>query len=137
MNTNFSYFSYRSCFVLALLLLSPAALAQEPPDYSRETLMRIFADQPAEEQPDIRFHIGTVEFRAMGSDWRFVYAPLLPLSGSVMRVTQEWPDPFSLTGTMPATPARVNRSRDLRYELHRIERIAPRVRINVRASDQD
>jgi hypothetical protein len=129
--------SFSGSLLVALLLISPAAVAQESPDYSRDTLLRIFAEQPEEEQPDVRFYVGAVEFRAMGSDWRFVYAPLLPLSGSIIGVTQEWPDPFALTRTAIATPARVNRSREFREELRRIDRVAPRARVRVRASGEN
>ena len=92
------------------------------PDFSRDTLLRLFAGETdSRDEPAITFHAGAVEFRALGSDWRFVYAPLLaPLSGSIHRTTNEWPDPFQLTRTALPGPPRVVRSRDIERELRGI-----------------
>jgi hypothetical protein len=77
-------------------------------------LLRLFAgSDDSGEEPAVQFHLGTVEFRALGSDWRFVYAPMAPLSGSIPRTTNEIPDPFLLTRTPLAMPARLIRQREI------------------------
>ena len=127
----------------AILLLSAALLgvpasAQEAPakpDYSRENLQRFAAAIPEEPKRErrIRFYWGAVEFSALGQNWRFLPA-MLPLSGSIMRTTQEWPDPFSLTGTAIATPKRAWRTqRKIDAEMRRIEKTErAKIRVNAR-----
>ena len=128
-----------SATFLLLLLLATAAAAQEvePQDYSRDTLMRIFAatEVRPEPEPPIRFHVGAVSFRALGSDWRINYLPIgMPYSGSIPRTTMEWPDPFSLTGTPIATGKGArNYRRAVNAELRRIGR-TERARIKVERS---
>jgi hypothetical protein len=113
-------------FLLAALLSVPAA-AQEgetQPDYSRENLQRFVAAIPEEpERPRrIQFYWGAIEFSALGQKWRF--SPVMPFSGAGLRTTQEWPDPFSLTGTSIATPKHAwRRQRQLNSELKRIEKM--------------
>lgn len=126
--------------VLALFLVAGGALAQEndgatndeqAPDYSRETLLRVFADAEEPDDQPVRFHVGAVEFRALGTRFLFAYVPLMPLPGSVVRTTQQWPDAFSLTGTSLPMTARAWRSQRARNaELRRIER-TERARIRV------
>lgn len=126
--------------ILALLLVAGAAWAQEEPeseveprpDYSRESLLRLAVDvTEPEPEPRVRFRIGAVEFRALGTRFQFVYLPMMPLSGSVVRTTQEWPDPFSLTGTAIATGPRAWRAERARNaELRRINR-TERARLRV------
>lgn len=127
-----------SATILLLLLLATTAAAQEeqgppPADYSRDTLMRIFAAEEvrAEREPNVQFHIGAVTFRALGSDWRINYLPIMmPLSGSVPRTSMEWPDPFALTQTQIATGPRIRNRRALNAELRRINR-TERARLKV------
>lgn len=102
-------------FFIVLAFVASAAFAQEQqteekpvenPDFSKPTLMRVLA---YDEAPDRlrRFHHtpGAIEFRALGMDWRLAYLPILmPLSGSRMGVTNQWPDPFALAGTQIAPP---------------------------------
>jgi hypothetical protein len=111
--------------VLSAALIAAPAGAQEAtkPDYSRENLQRFVAAIPEEPQHErrIRFYWGAIEFAALGQRWRF--APMLPLSGSGLRTTQEWPDPFSLTRTAIATPKRAWRTqRKVNAEMRRIEK---------------
>lgn len=114
----------------ALMALPAAAQERARPDYSRDSLLRLFADEPVEADRAVTFHAGAVEFRALGSDWRFVYAPLLaPLSGSVPKTTREWPDPFQLTGTSLPGPPRIVRPREIERELRGI-RARARVRVD-------
>ena len=119
--------------ILAALCTVPAFAQEEPkPDYSRENLQRFVAAIPEPPKPErrIRFYWGAIEFGALGQKWRF--APMLPLSGSGLRTTQEWPDPFALTGTQIATPKRAwYTQRKVNAELKRIEKME-RAKISVK-----
>ncbi|HUP61567.1 MAG TPA: hypothetical protein VNA69_14230 [Thermoanaerobaculia bacterium] len=124
--------------LFVLLLAAGSALAQEAtrPDYSRDTLMKLFVD--GKEQPvrdsNMRFHVGAVEFGAIGTRWRFNYLPIMaPLAGTRFGVTREWPDAFSLLGTPIATPRRAWRTQRLvDAELKRIEKVTkPKVKIRI------
>jgi hypothetical protein len=125
-----------------LLLLGASALgAQEAdpapvkPDYSKETLQRFVLSipEPPKRERNVRFHIGAIEFGAVGTRWRFNYLPIMmPLSGTRLGVTREWPDPFALTGTVIATPRRAWRTqRKVDAELRRIEK-SERAKIRVK-----
>lgn len=110
--------------LFAAMVVAPARAQETKPDYSRENLQRFVAAIPEEPERErnFRFYWGAIEFTALGQRWRF--APMLPLSGSVMRTTQEWPDPFSLTGTAIATPKRAWRTqRKVDAEIRRIEKM--------------
>lgn len=119
---------------IALLTVSiaSAAFAQEEkppetPDPSKPTVMRVFtADEkePVRERR-VKFTPGAVEFRALGMDWRISYLPILmPLAGSRMTTSREWPNAFALTGTEFATPPRTWRERRaISAELRRINRL--------------
>jgi hypothetical protein len=104
------------------------------PDYSRPGLQRFVLSIPAEpkRERNVRFHVGAIEFGAVGTRWRFNYLPIMaPLSGTRLAVSREWPDPFSLTGTAIATPPRAWRTqRQVTSELRRIER-SERAKIRV------
>jgi len=114
-----------SALFLALALTAATAGAQQKPDYSRPTLLRILADAPSEkDERAIRFDNGAVVFDALGLRWSFPYHPVLPLPGSRPIVSQVLPDAFSLTGTEYATPPRL-----FRDEL----KTRGRIRINVRS----
>lgn len=118
-----------------LLLLAPSALAQDEsatPDYSRDTLLRLFADAGNDiddaDMRAIRYRLGSVEFRALGTSWRFNYLPIMiPFSGTGAgfngEITNTLPDPFMLTNTQIATSPRAWRTqRQKNAELRRIER---------------
>lgn len=113
--------------VLLAALLAVPALAQEEqtrPDYSRDSLQRFVMSIPVEPERDrnIRFYIGAVEFRALGTNWRLL-SPMLPFSGTRPTTNRELPDPFSLTGTSVATPMRAWRTqRQMNEERKRIEK---------------
>jgi hypothetical protein len=130
-----------SATLLALLLTASVALGQEQaaagngqPDYSRDRLLWLTSDEARrlEVEPLVTYHVGAVQFRAIGSDWRFVYLPIMvPLSGSELTTTRQWPDPFSLTRTAIATSPRAWRTqRDHSTELRRIE-ASERARIRI------
>jgi hypothetical protein len=127
---------YAAVVALALLLTGAARAQQSDPkpDYSREHLRQIFANIPDEPEPERRFqfHWGMLEFRALGTDWRI--GILSPLVGSNPRTTKQWPDAFSLTGTVlpGALPILPDEDRDSRRERVRIERLQ-RAKIKVQA----
>jgi hypothetical protein len=132
----------RALFLLTLMMIAAASYAQDAtqrvpmapleeidpsdPDYSRDTLLRLFADAPEREEIDPRFRhsLGAVDFKALGIRWRVGYLPFFaPFQGSYLTTNREWPDPFTLTGTAYASPPRTwRRSREMSAELKRIER---------------
>ena len=124
----------RMAGALLIVLIAMPVLAQQPadpappePDYSRDKLIEIFANEPQREkaEPRIKHSIGMIEFKALGMRWRVGYLPFfMPLPGSQPWInSQRWPDPFLLTGTEYASPPRTWRqTRDMNAELRRIER---------------
>ena len=131
--------------VALLLLLAVPATAQEEadPDYSRDTLLRLFADAGNETDDDdmraVRYRFGSVEFRALGTSWRLNYLPIMvPFSGTGPgfngEITNTLPDPFMLTNTQIATSPRAWRTqRQRNAELRRIDRTErDRARIEVK-----
>lgn len=123
--------------VLALLLVAGSVAAQERADYSRSRLHELFVESG--DDGGVRYSPGAITFRALGTSWRYNYVPImLPLSGSGMglgAVTQEWPDPFALTGTSIATSYRAwHTQRQRNRELMRIERLERgRFRVEVKS----
>ena len=110
-----------------LALFAASAMAQQRPDYSRETLLEIFAKEAKKEEAERRFkhEFGAISFKALGMRWRVGYLPFfMPLHGSRPWINGErWPDPFILTGTEIARPPRTWRqTRDMNAELRRIEK---------------
>ncbi|HEU4521257.1 MAG TPA: hypothetical protein VFT12_04585 [Thermoanaerobaculia bacterium] len=117
-----------------MTLIAAAASAQDAapegppdPDFSRDTLLRLFADNPEREavEPRVKVSFGAIEFRAAGARWRIGYLPFfMPLPGSIpWDHEQRWPDPFALTGTQIASPPRTWRdNRAKNAEMRRIER---------------
>ena len=119
-----------AAFVIALALAGNIAAQEKPaagsPDYSRETLIQIFADDPARQKvdPNVSWGLGYVDFKALNLRWRFGY-PVLPLSGSLPFRNGAFgslPDPFKLTRTeLPWAPDKWRQARDMSVELKRIE----------------
>ena len=129
----------KAAFLTFLLLAVPLAAQEDDPDYSRDTLLRLFAEAGDEYEDDgrgVRYRFGSVEFRALGTSWRFNYLPIMvPFSGSGPgfngEITNTLPNPFMLTNTQIATSPRAWRTqRQRNAELRRIER-TERARIKV------
>ena len=123
----------RATLIIFVCLTAATAAAQQqqfredPPDYSRDTLLHLFAESPDREEADPRFEhrFGMIEFRAAGMRWRVGYLPFfIPLHGSIpWDHHQRWPDPFILTGTEIASPPRTWRDqRAMSAELRRLEK---------------
>ncbi|HEY3054306.1 MAG TPA: hypothetical protein VGK31_00080 [Thermoanaerobaculia bacterium] len=116
--------------LVIVLALAVTAAAQERPDYSRDKLIQIFANQPVREpvEPRIQFNFGYIDFKALNMRWRFNYLPISPaLSGSIAWRSNgpmgALPDPFALTSTEIAIPPRTwKQLRDMNAELKRIEK---------------
>jgi hypothetical protein len=122
--------------LFVLLLAAATASAQSHPDYSRDTLMKLFVDGKEKPKRDrnVHFDAGAVEFSALGTRWRFPFVPLMALPGTRFTTTREWPDAFSLLGTPIATPRRAWRTqrRQVNAELKRIEKVTkPKAKIKV------
>jgi hypothetical protein len=126
--------------IVILLLAATSVFAQDAAtdnqrvDFSKGKLLRLFANEEFDDAPidDVRFHAGAVQFRAMGTSWRFNYLPIMaPLPGTRFTTNREWPDAFSLTNTPIATSPRAMR-RMMRAERRRIERVTnPKATIKV------
>ena len=133
-----------SAALFVLFVIAGSLAAQETPtkpDYSRDNLMRIFSvdDTPPKREPAVRFRVGAVDFRALGTSWRFVYLPIMmPLSGTRFGITNEIPDPFALTHTPIATSPRVARQhrRAVNSELRRIEKSEKQKRAKIKVRTQ-
>jgi hypothetical protein len=116
---------------IALTIAATAAHAQRaepaPPDFSPDHLRQIFTTEDQRPQTPHKFHFGfgTIEFRALGMEWRIGYLPILaPLHGSVPATTKVWPDAFSLNHMeLPGALPIPQRDADMRRELRRIARI--------------
>ena len=137
-----------AAFVIVLALARSVTAQDAPaqtttaPDYSRDKLIEIFANDPVVEraEPNMKFRLGAVEFKALNMRWRISYLPfLMPLSGSIpWRSNSAFgslPDPFALTGTEIASPPRTwKQTRDMNSELKRIERTEKEKRAKVVAN---
>ncbi|MFL6244712.1 MAG: hypothetical protein ACJ74H_01715 [Thermoanaerobaculia bacterium] len=115
----------RASAAILVLLLATTAAAQDAQvrDYSKDTLLRLFVESGGQEKENpIRYRHGAIEFRALGTSWRFNYLPMMPLSGTLGGVSMELPDPFALTNTVIATRKGAWRTRrEINSELRRIE----------------
>ena len=118
-----------------ILFLAAGASAQEAvkPDYSKEAVQEFVMSIDVEEESSVTYYPDSVRFNALGTSWSFRPFPqvMMPLSGTQMGVTQQWPDPFSLSRTSIATtPRNWYTKRELQKELDRInKRLKATVRV--------
>jgi hypothetical protein len=115
-----------SATLLAILLTTGAAAAQQRPDYSKDAIQRLVMDIYVDE-PSVRYYPDSVRFNALGTSWNFHYLPgaVMRLSGTELGVgvTQQMPNPFLLTNTVLATsPRAARRGRELSRELKKINK---------------
>ena len=119
-----------------ILVLAAGASAQQAttkPDYSKEAVQEFVMSIDVEEESSVTYYPDSVRFNALGTSWSFKPFPnlMMPLSGTQMGVTQQWPDPFSLSRTSIATtPRSWYTNRELQKELDRInKRLKATVRV--------
>jgi signal transduction histidine kinase len=126
-----------SATIFVFLLATASISAQDAPDYSKDQLLRLFAAAAEHETENpIRYRRGAIEFRALGTSWRFNYLPMMAMHGTLTGVSMEWPDPFALTNTPLATSPRSWRTRrEVSSELRRIEK-TERAKIKVTVGSQ-
>ena len=120
----------KTIIAIALALSAGSVYAQQaqpaPPDFSPDHLRQIFTTEEEPQAPQkVHLGFGTIEFRALGMDWRVIYLPLFaPLHGSVAATTKVWPDAFSLNHMeIPGALPIPQRDADMRRELRRIAKI--------------
>lgn len=103
----------RSVFIAVALAAAVTAAAQETqpiprPDYSRDALLHFVArnDIRMSLLPDhlppgrIQWHIGWLQFRGLGMQWRVVYLPIaMPLAGSGLQNVARIPNPIEMART--------------------------------------
>jgi len=130
-----------------LLLITTTIFAQEQPtttrpDYSRDALLRFAANNEIKMSPlpehlppgRIQWHLGWMEFRGLGMQWRIFYLPILvPLAGSGIQNTAKVPNPLELAGTPIATGPDVfrERSASVNREIKKIRKIERKAKVKV------
>jgi hypothetical protein len=131
-------------FALVSLLIASAILADEPtttkPDYSREALLHFVASNDIKISPlpdhlppgRIQWHLGWMEFRALGMQWRIFYLPMaVPLAGSGLQNAANIPNPLEMTGTPfpPSPQLSPDRSAAVDRELKRVLKMERQVKV--------
>jgi len=131
-------------FAFASLLIASAMLGDEPattrPDYSREALLHFVASNDIRMSPlpdhlppgRIQWHLGWMEFRALGMKWRIFYLPIaVPLAGSGLQNVANVPNPLEMTGTpFPASPQLYpDRSAAVDRELKRVLKLERQAKV--------
>jgi len=100
----------RSVLIAVALLVTVTAVAQEKhsapqPDYSRDALLNFVARDSIQMSPlpdhlppgHVQWHIGWLEFRGLGMDWRVVYLPIaVPLAGTRLADVATVPNPLEM-----------------------------------------
>jgi len=107
----------RAVVIAAAVLVAVTAIAQQrqptpQPDYSRDALLHFVArnDIKMSPLPDhlpsrIQWHIGWLEFRGLGMEWRVVYLPIaVPLAGSGLNNVARIPNPLDMTAPIAGNP---------------------------------
>jgi hypothetical protein len=109
----------RTVFIVAaFIVVVRAAVAQEPrptpqPDYSRDALLHFVTrnDIKMSPLPDhlppgrIQWHLGWMEFRGLGMEWRIVYLPIaVPLAGSGFQNVARVPNPLDMRAPIAGSP---------------------------------
>jgi hypothetical protein len=103
----------RSVVIAVALLVAATAVAQEQhpaprPDYSRDALLHFVARDDIQMSPlpdhlppgRIQWHVGWLEFRGLGMEWRVVYLPIaVPLAGSGLQNVARVPNPIEMART--------------------------------------
>jgi hypothetical protein len=105
--------------VAAFVVAVTPAIAQElqptpHPDYSRDALLHFVTSNDIKMSPlpdhlppgRIQWHIGWLEFRGLGMQWRIIYLPIaVPLAGSGLQNVARVPNPLEMAQTpIPSGP---------------------------------
>lgn len=126
----------RALFIAAAFVVAvTSAVAQElqstpPPDYSRDALLHFIASNDIKMSPlpdhlpagRIQWHIGWLEFRGLGMQWRIVYLPIaVPLAGSGLHNVARVPNPLDMTAPIAGNPDLfAERSASVNHEMKRV-----------------
>jgi hypothetical protein len=125
----------------ALVVLATSAVAQKlpptsQPDYSRDALLNFVtrSDIKMSPLPDhlppgrIQWHIGWLEFRGIGMQWRIVYLPIaMPLAGSGLNNVASIPNPIDMTAPVADSPQLfAERSASVNREMKRVLKLQHR-----------
>lgn len=125
----------RTVFISAafIVVLTSAIAEGQPttqPDYSRDALFHFVARSdikmsplPDHLPPDrIQWHIGWMEFRGLGMQWRIVYLPIaVPLAGSGLHNVARVPNPLEMTAPIAGSPQLLaQRSASVNREMKRV-----------------
>jgi hypothetical protein len=108
----------RALVVVAAVVVAVTAVAQEQrtkaqPDYSRDALLHFVAHDDIRMSPlpdhlppgRIQWHIGWLQFRGLGMEWRVVYLPIaMPLAGSGLNNVARIPNPLEMTAPIAGHP---------------------------------
>jgi hypothetical protein len=130
----------------AALLFAGSIFGQDTPtphqDYSRDALLRFVASNDIKMSPlpehlkggRIQWHLGWMEFRGLGMEWRIVYLPIvIPLAGSTLHDIAKVPNALELTGTPIAAGPQLfpDRTAAVNRELKRVLKIERQAKIKV------
>jgi hypothetical protein len=122
--------------VLALALLAATSAFADDDAEKLKAFRDLNPDRPATGHA-VQWHLGYVEFRALGMDWRIFYLPILPpVPGSGFQNTAKIPNAFDLTQTPYASTLPPmfdhDRSRAVEREYQRIEKLTKKQKIEVK-----
>ena len=132
-------------FAFAILFITSAVFAEDPPkavkeDYSRDAMLRFVANNEIKMSPlpehlpqgRILWHLGWMEFRGLGMEWRIVYLPIaIPLAGSALHDHAKTPNALELTGTPVATGPQLfpDRTAAVNREVKRVLKLERQARL--------
>jgi len=130
----------RAAFIAAAFVVALTSAAQElqptpQPDYSRDALLHFVARNDVKMSPlpehlpagRIQWHIGWMEFRGLGMQWRIVYLPIaVPLAGSGLQNVARVPNPLEMTAPIAGSPDLfAERSASVNREMKRVLKLQP------------
>ncbi|MEA2414797.1 MAG: hypothetical protein QOI58_1454 [Thermoanaerobaculia bacterium] len=132
----------RAVWIAAVVVVATSAAAQElqptpRPDYSRDALLHFVARNeikmsplPDHLQGRIQWHIGWLEFRGLGMQWRVVYLPIaVPLAGSGLNNVARIPNPLEMTAPIAGNPNLfAERSASVNREMNRVLKLQRQAR---------
>src|SRR5207248_966389 len=114
--------------------------------YSRDALLRFAANNEIKMSPlpehlppgRIQWHLGWMEFRTHGMQWRIFYLPIVvPLAGSWIQSVAKPPNALELTGTPFASGPEIFRDRpaSVNREMKRVLKLQRQARVKTEKAD--